>query len=608
MTNLHQASLPTVRVEFYAITQGDKETVLAYTSRVDIIVATLAKLGERVSTGAWIYALGNGLRAEYKESKDGILYNKPGFDSVISVKTILLSEEAVLTSKNKKANDTIKATKEKDDEIALKLKELKISTDKKLKEPKEPTDKSLYIKGKGGKGDMKGKGGTKGRNINESSPWPTPWNSPEGSSTTQYANWHPPAKGKGYVKPKVDPSLLWCDIHQTYGHSTDWCFENPYRTGGPPLPNSRPWCDSCHSHGHTSDTCWANSPRSQTPKGKGKPQNQKGKGGKGQYGDRRWKSQNFPAAYNSEQATPALHDESPSKDTSQEWWDAKEIGSSCFETKGKGAQATDSDDEYDDVEIAEEIDFHFLAIIQNIERQRAYLLAPTAEKLNEFNEHEGFISQAASLMNIHSQRIVLNFREQLGYVGCMDTFILRTRCLEEDRKHNGFYMTEESTLTTNTKLEIEIDTHLRSKVDTHRNDGMNAYTSFDSELETLSSNAIINLELESNLETGIDTHRRDSETNTTAAPPDGAPESRLGTNFDLEITPLKHELAIHTVKALLVHKLESELKEKLQLGIDTHLDREIDMATAKSLLEYDPALQLTMKFEMIIDTHLERDL
>ena len=279
MTNLHQASLPTVRVEFYAITQGDKETVLAYTSRVDIIVATLAKLGERVSTGAWIYALGNGLRAEYKESKDGILYNKPGFDSVISVKTILLSEEAVLTSKNKKANDTIKATKEKDDEIALKLKELKISTDKKLKEPKEPTDKSLYIKGKGGKGDMKGKGGTKGRNINESSPWPTPWNSPEGSSTTHYANWHPPAKGKGYVKPNVDPSLLWCDIHHTHGHSTDWCFENPYRTGGPPLPNSRPWCDSCHSHGHTSDTCWANSPRSQTPKGKGKPQNQKGKGG-----------------------------------------------------------------------------------------------------------------------------------------------------------------------------------------------------------------------------------------------------------------------------------------------------------------------------------------
>ncbi len=121
MTNLHQASLPTVRVEFYAIIQGEKETVLAYTSRVDIIVATLAKLGERVSTGAWIYALGNGLRAEYKESKDGILYNKLGFDTVMSVKTKLLGEEAILTSKNKKANALVKANKEKDDEIALKL-------------------------------------------------------------------------------------------------------------------------------------------------------------------------------------------------------------------------------------------------------------------------------------------------------------------------------------------------------------------------------------------------------------------------------------------------------------------------------------------------------
>jgi hypothetical protein len=52
MANLHQASLPAVMVEFYAITQGAKESVLAYTSRVDIIVATLAKLGEKVSTRA----------------------------------------------------------------------------------------------------------------------------------------------------------------------------------------------------------------------------------------------------------------------------------------------------------------------------------------------------------------------------------------------------------------------------------------------------------------------------------------------------------------------------------------------------------------------------
>jgi hypothetical protein len=52
MTNLHQASLPTVRAEFYAISQKEGESILHYTSRVDVIVATTAKLGERISTGA----------------------------------------------------------------------------------------------------------------------------------------------------------------------------------------------------------------------------------------------------------------------------------------------------------------------------------------------------------------------------------------------------------------------------------------------------------------------------------------------------------------------------------------------------------------------------
>ena len=120
MTNLHQASLPTVRAEFYAITMKENETILQYTSRVDITVATLAKLGEKISTGAWIYALGNGLKHEFKDCKDGILYNRPGYDTILSVKTKLLSEEAVLTSKNKKASsEHTRAVKEKEDEIAL---------------------------------------------------------------------------------------------------------------------------------------------------------------------------------------------------------------------------------------------------------------------------------------------------------------------------------------------------------------------------------------------------------------------------------------------------------------------------------------------------------
>ncbi len=137
----------------------------------------MAKLGERVSTGAWIYALGNGLRSEFKECKEGILYSKTGLNTVMEVKTKLLSEEAVLVSQTKKAGLTPKVSSNlKDDEIALtslKLKDTKKSTTKApttkavtFQAPPEnitdtqpdPTDKVLWLKGKRGKNHSKGKG------------------------------------------------------------------------------------------------------------------------------------------------------------------------------------------------------------------------------------------------------------------------------------------------------------------------------------------------------------------------------------------------------------------------------------------------------------------
>jgi hypothetical protein len=87
MTTHHTANLPGLRKQFHDVSQTDTETVLEYTSRVDIIVATMAKLGEQVSPGAWIYALGNGLRPEYTDTKDGILYSKDGYATVLSVKS-----------------------------------------------------------------------------------------------------------------------------------------------------------------------------------------------------------------------------------------------------------------------------------------------------------------------------------------------------------------------------------------------------------------------------------------------------------------------------------------------------------------------------------------
>ncbi len=56
MTTLHTANLPSMRKQFHDIAQKDTETVLQYTARVDIIVTTMAKLGEQVSPGAWICA------------------------------------------------------------------------------------------------------------------------------------------------------------------------------------------------------------------------------------------------------------------------------------------------------------------------------------------------------------------------------------------------------------------------------------------------------------------------------------------------------------------------------------------------------------------------
>jgi hypothetical protein len=199
----------------------------------------MAKLGERVSTGAWISALGNGLRPEFKESKDGILYyTKDGYNSVMAVKTKLLSEEAVLLNKSKK--DKLN-TKESDDAIALvsapKTKDVKPTLP--LKNPNPPKDITLFTKGKGGKG--KGKWNSKGNRWRApASDWEIVNNWSDWSNQNQ-GKWTPTSKGgkgKGKDDKRFDSQSLWCDIHQKYGHSTDWCFDNPNRTGGPP-PNIR---------------------------------------------------------------------------------------------------------------------------------------------------------------------------------------------------------------------------------------------------------------------------------------------------------------------------------------------------------------------------------
>ena len=148
------------------------------------------------------------------------------------------------------------------------------------------------------------------------------------------------------------------------------------------------------------------------------------------------------------------YDTTAHQQTSPEpWWD-HDLGSSRFTPGTPDDTETDYDPTYNDDDIAEEIDSYLLAVTKQIERQMAYLLAPTAQKLMEFNEHEGYLMSATRQLNIHSQRIVLTFRAQIGYVGCMDTFIANKRSLEAVRLDQGFYTRSEPRLT----FEIENDT------------------------------------------------------------------------------------------------------------------------------------------------------
>jgi hypothetical protein len=245
MTTLHTANLPSTRKQFYSITQTDTESVLQYTSRVDIIVATMATLGEPVSSGAWIYALGHGLRSQYKESKDGISYNKDGYETVLKVKTKIWSEDAILKDKRSDKQDQLSSASVKD-EIALKVAATQPPS------PTPPVDSAQFTKGKNGKNNNKG--GPRGQrfwnNGTQWSPdntwqqqpvWPSPpsnnsrspplqkggkgwimnqWQQqPTSLPLANDTQWPPPyPKGKGSITPKKQ---LWCDFHQAYGHSTD---------------------------------------------------------------------------------------------------------------------------------------------------------------------------------------------------------------------------------------------------------------------------------------------------------------------------------------------------------------------------------------------------
>ena len=420
MTTYHNANLPSMRKQFYEITQKDTESVLQYTSRVDVIVATMAKLGEQVSTGAWIYALGHGLRPEYKDTKDGILYNKDGYETVLSVKTKILSEEAIL--KDKRADNNQSAKQTVHDEIAM--------TVAATPPPSTPPTVPIAQFNKGKKGKNGKKGGPRGQRIwNDGNQWPQ---QPAWSSPPTDNSWAQPLpKGKGWSMDKwqLPPSWpssgnasqwsshspkgkgsptqkqqLWCDFHQAYGHSTDWCFSNPNRTGGPP---KQEWCHHHQSYGHSTEACRKGNGHLL----QGDPSQAQPKGGKGksQGNSRAWKSDNFPASY--DQVTPAL-----SETKSLEWWDNdNELSSVCMHDTLTDAHLAILDNDELDEASADLLDLHFLSIIQQHERKQLFLLNPNVALQNEIITHEGYIAFAHSLLVPTQQQITTRFQNLVTY-------------------------------------------------------------------------------------------------------------------------------------------------------------------------------------------------
>ena len=106
-------------------------------------------------------------------------------------------------------------------------------------------------------------------------------------------------------------------------------------------------------------------------KGKARPDEQaKGEKGKSNKGNRNLKSQNFPADYKAEQATPVLHDEAPSTvKMAVAWWDTKDTSSVCIDLEDH----TNLSDDYDDDKIAEEIEMFVTCIFNNMDRQKSVI-------------------------------------------------------------------------------------------------------------------------------------------------------------------------------------------------------------------------------------------
>ena len=106
--------------------------------------------------------------------------------------------------------------------------------------------------------------------------------------------------------------------------------------------------------------------------------------------------------------------------------------------------AADSSDEYDDDDLAAEIDIYFTTFFMQMDRQNNYYASPTAAKLEEFNHHETILQRSVQQLNVHSQRILETFKSQVGYVDVMETFVQKKQLLDTVSCNHGLLLHQAS--------------------------------------------------------------------------------------------------------------------------------------------------------------------
>ncbi len=269
----HATSLPIAQQKFHSLKQKKNETTNNYIARVDLAVSSLSKLGEPVSQNTWIFALVKGLRSEYEETKKGVNFAKPGFQTVKDVKKSILSEESIMDNasgkqKHKLDDKTDTAfsaneNKNKTCHYCNKMGHVAPECRKKQRDKAAGATTSKTSKSKGGKSQPKGKGnGGKGKNESNDR------------------------------KPK---GAYWCDNCQVSTHSTDYCRAKPQTSE-----------TNAYGKGEKGSVFYS--------KGKGKPS------GKSQG----WSNSNFPSDYSGAFANTAA--DSYSDNTQRNWrsWDTQD--------------------------------------------------------------------------------------------------------------------------------------------------------------------------------------------------------------------------------------------------------------------------------------------